>query len=192
MGLIQNFSVIPAPPAHATVARDEFARDSPLQRRVLCEPNSPNRGAENIAERWPTLDPGLLGRHGCTSESRRPPHRDRAARRKQARRGQSFPAASNPHRASPTSKIADLRDIEVGTERKGDGELQITIGGRLTVHIEHVLDAVDFLLERRRYRIADDFGGSAGITRADDNRRRCDFWILGDREGEIGRPAKSE
>ena len=83
----------------------------------------------------------------------------------------------------------DLRDIEVGTERKGDGELQITVGGRLTVHIEHVLDAVYFLLERRRHGIADDFGGSAGITRADDNRRRCDFWILGDREGEIGRPA---
>ena len=26
-----------------------------LQRRVLCEPDFLNRGAENIAERWPTL-----------------------------------------------------------------------------------------------------------------------------------------
>ena len=83
----------------------------------------------------------------------------------------------------------DLRDVEVGAEREGDGELQIAVGGRLAVHIEHVLDAVDFLLERRRHRIADDFGGSAGITGADDNRRRRDFRVLGDREGEIGRRA---
>src|ERR1700682_6308180 len=80
----------------------------------------------------------------------------------------------------------DLRDVEVGAEREGDSELQIAIGRRLAVHIEHVLDAVDFLLEWRRDRIADDFGGSAGITRADDDRRRRYFGILGDREGEVG------
>src|SRR5207249_9170336 len=64
----------------------------------------------------------------------------------------------------------DLRDVEVGAEREGDGELQIAVGGRLAVHVEHVLDAVDFLLERRRDGVADDFGGGAGITGADDNR----------------------
>ena len=37
-----------------------------------------------------------------------PPHRNCAARRKQARRGPSLPSASDPHRASPASKIAGI------------------------------------------------------------------------------------
>ena len=37
-----------------------------------------------------------------------PPYRDRAARRKQARRGRGLPSASDPHRASPTSEIAGI------------------------------------------------------------------------------------
>ena len=83
----------------------------------------------------------------------------------------------------------DLRDVEVGAEREGDGELQIAVGRRLAVHVEHVLDAVDFLLERRRDRVADDFGGSAGIAGADDDRRRRDLRVLRDRQREIGRRA---
>ena len=63
--------------------------------------------------------------------------------------------------------------------------------GRLAVHIEHVLDAVDLLLERRRDGIADDFGGSAGIAGGDDDRRRRDLRILSDRQGEIGRRRRS-
>jgi len=72
----------------------------------------------------------------------------------------------------------NLRDIEIGTEREGDGELQIAVGSRLAAHVEHVLDAVDFLLQRRRYRIADDFGGSAGIGRRDLHGDRCNARVL--------------
>ena len=53
-------------------------------------------------------------------------------------------------------------------------------------HVEHVLDAVDLLLERRRDGIADDLGRGAGIAGADDDRRRRDLRILRDRQGEIG------
>jgi len=44
-----------------------------------------------------------------------------------------------------------LRDIEVGAdpERHGDGEFAIARG--LAAHVEHVLDAVDLLLQRCRH-----------------------------------------
>ena len=53
---------------------------------------------------------GNSGRHrrayvGCGTA---PPYRDCAARRKQARRGPGLPAASDPHRPSPTSEIAGI------------------------------------------------------------------------------------
>ena len=86
----------------------------------------------------------------------------------------------------------NLRDIEIGAEREGDGELQIPVGGRLAAHVEHVLDAVDFLLQRRRYRIADDFGRRAGVAGADDDRWRRDLRVLGDREREISRAAEED
>jgi hypothetical protein len=35
--------------------RNRWFESGSLQRRVLCEPDFLNRGAENIAERWPTL-----------------------------------------------------------------------------------------------------------------------------------------
>jgi len=85
-----------------------------------------------------------------------------------------------------------LRDVEVGAEREGDGELQIAVGGRLAVHVEHILDAVDLLLERRRHRIADNFSGSAGITGGDDNRGRRDLRVLGHRQREIGGRANND
>ena len=60
------------------------------------------------------------------------------------------------------------------------------------IHVEHVLDAVDFLLERRRDRVADHLGGGAGIAGGDDNRRRRDLGVLRDRQGEIGRRADND
>ena len=54
-----------------------------------------------------------------------------------------------------------LRDVEIGAEREGDGDLQLAVAGRLRGHVEHVLDAVDLLLDRRRDRVGDDLGGGA-------------------------------
>ena len=65
-------------------------------------------------------------------------------------------------------------------ERDGDGEL--AVAGRLAAHVEHVLDAVDLLLERRRDGAGDGLGGCAGIGRRDLHRRRDDFRILRDRQ----------
>ena len=51
MGLIQNFSVIPDPPAHATVAaRNEFARDRAMVVRQMRRPGSqPPDGGDHRA-----------------------------------------------------------------------------------------------------------------------------------------------
>ncbi len=63
---------------------------------------------------------------------------------------------------------------------------QIAVAGRLRREIEHVLDAVHLLLQRRRHRVADHLGRGAGIARADLDGRRRDFRVLRDRQGEIG------
>ena len=56
---------------------------------------------------------GGIGNSGCHGRAflgcgTAPPYRDRAARRKQARRGPGLPSASDPHRPSPTSEIAGI------------------------------------------------------------------------------------
>ena len=48
-----------------------------------------------------------------------------------------------------------LRLVGVGAELEGDGQRHQAVGGRLAAHVEHVLDAVDLLLERRRHRLGD-------------------------------------
>ena len=80
----------------------------------------------------------------------------------------------------------NLCDIEIGAEGEGDRELQIAVRGRLAAHVEHVLDAVDLLLERGCDGIADDLRRGAGIGRADNNGGRRDLGILRHRQREIG------
>ena len=41
-----------------------------------------------------------------------------------------------------------LRDIEVGPDPERDGDGELAVAGRLARHVDHVLDAVDLLLER--------------------------------------------
>src|SRR6516165_1053554 len=75
-----------------------------------------------------------------------------------------------------------LRDVEVGADRERDGYGEIAIPGRLAVHVEHILDAVDLLFERRGDGAGDGLSGCAGIGRRDLHRRRNDFRILSDRK----------
>ena len=56
-----------------------------------------------------------------------------------------------------------LRDVEIGADPEGHGDGELAVAGRLAVDIDHVLDAVDLLLERRRDRARNGLGGSAGI-----------------------------
>ena len=65
-----------------------------------------------------------------------------------------------------------LRDVEVGAELEGDGDRGLAVVGGDAVDVEHVLDAVDLLLDRRGDGVGDDLRGRAGIGRADDDRRR--------------------
>ena len=43
-----------------------------------------------------------------------------------------------------------LRDVEVGADTESDGDRELAVAGRLAAHVEHVFDAVDLLLQRRR------------------------------------------
>jgi hypothetical protein len=45
-----------------------------------------------------------------------------------------------------------LRGIEIGAELEGDVEQQVPVARALRRHVEHVLDAIDLLLDRRRHR----------------------------------------
>ena len=75
-----------------------------------------------------------------------------------------------------------LRLVEVGAQRESDGERHDAVGRRLRRRVQHVLDAVDGLLERRRDRFRDDLAVRARIRRVHDDGRRHDFRILADRQ----------
>ena len=82
-----------------------------------------------------------------------------------------------------------LRGIEVGPELEGDGERHVAVAGRLRRHIEHVVDAVDLLLDGGRNGLGHDLGGGSRVLRGDRDRRWRDVRILRDRQGEISNAA---
>src|SRR5205823_3260031 len=65
---------------------------------------------------------------------------------------------------------------------KGDGYREIAITGRLTAHVEHVLDTVDLLFERRCNRAGYGLSRCAGIGRRHPHGWWDDLRILGHRE----------
>ena len=65
-----------------------------------------------------------------------------------------------------------LRDVEVGAELEGDRDRGLAVVGGDAVDVEHVLDAVDLLLDRRGDGVGDDLRGRAGIGRANHDGRR--------------------
>ena len=77
---------------------------------------------------------------------------------------------------------ADRSEIDVGA--RGEGHCQrhrsIVRAGRL--HVEHALDAVDFLLDRRGDRIDDSLRGRSGVDGRNGYRRRRDLRVLLDRQ----------
>ena len=79
-----------------------------------------------------------------------------------------------------------LRRIEIGAELEGDGDRHVAVARRVGRHVDHVLDAVDLLLDRRRDGGGDRLGVGARIGRAHHDRGRGDLGILGDRQAEIG------
>ncbi len=75
-----------------------------------------------------------------------------------------------------------LRDVEVRADRERNGDGDLAVPGGLAAHVDHVLDAVDLLLERRRDRLAHHLGGGAGVARRHLHRRRHDLRVLRDRQ----------
>ena len=79
-----------------------------------------------------------------------------------------------------------LGDIEIGAdiERHADREAPVAVGVRR--HVEHVLDAVDLLLDRRHHGRGDHLGVGAGILARHVDDRRRDLGILRDRQAREG------
>ena len=77
-----------------------------------------------------------------------------------------------------------LGDIEIRAGGKGDGERHVAVVGRLAGHVEHVLDAVDLLLQRRGHGLRDGQGIGAGIAGGDGDRGGRDLGILIDRQAD--------
>ncbi len=85
-----------------------------------------------------------------------------------------------------------LREIEVGADLEGDRERVGTVGAAVGLHIEHVLDAVDLLLDRQRHGVDDGLGAGAGIARRDLHRRRHHVRILRNRQAEQSHAADQD
>ena len=74
-----------------------------------------------------------------------------------------------------------LSNVETGAQFEADRDREAPVGGRVRGHVDHVLDAVDLLLDRR-----DDGGGDnvrvgAGILAGDVDGGRRDLGVLSDR-----------
>ena len=77
-----------------------------------------------------------------------------------------------------------LREVEVGTDLERHRQRVGAVGAAIGLHVQHVLDAVDLLLDRQRDRVDDGLGAGAGIACRDLHRRRHHVGILGDGEFE--------
>ena len=77
-----------------------------------------------------------------------------------------------------------LRHVQIGADLERHGNGQLAVAGRLAAEIQHVLDAVDLLFERRRHGARDGFGRRARIGRRHLDGRRHDLRILRNRQDE--------
>ncbi len=72
--------------------------------------------------------------------------------------------------------------VDVGADLERHLDLHDPLRRRVRAHVEHVGNAVDGVLDRRRDGLLQHFGGRAGIHGADGHDGRRDFRILGDRQ----------
>ena len=75
-----------------------------------------------------------------------------------------------------------LRVVEIGAEREGDRQGQRAVRRRLREHVEHAVDAVHLLLERRGDGLGDYLRVGAGERRAHDDGRGHDGGVFTDRQ----------
>jgi hypothetical protein len=77
-----------------------------------------------------------------------------------------------------------LGDVEIGAEVESDGDAEAPVRGGIRGHVEHVLDAVDLILDRRDHCGRDDLRAGARILAGDVDDRRRDLGILRDRQAQ--------
>ena len=82
--------------------------------------------------------------------------------------------------------------VEVGAELEGDGDGELAVRGRLAVDIQHVLDAVDLLLDRGGDGVGYGLRRGARILRGDGNGRRHHLRIFRDRQRLVGDRADNQ
>ncbi len=80
----------------------------------------------------------------------------------------------------------DLSDINVRAQLEGDCDADTTLANRLRGDVEHVVHAIDLLLQRRRDVVGHDFSGSTGVSGRHCDCRRRDARILIDCEVRVG------
>ena len=127
---------------------------------------------------------GRIGVHGQEDVAGALPDRDAGLddlRRQQRRRGRH--PVFHQH----------LGGVRVGAERERDGDGHVAVAGRLRGHVDHVLHAVDLLLDRRGDGVGQHLGRGAGIVGRHVHRRRRDVRILRDGQGRKGhRPGQGD
>ena len=75
-----------------------------------------------------------------------------------------------------------LIDVRIGLDVERDGQLHRAVVGVRRLHVEHVVDAVHLLLERRRDRLLDRQRVGPDVGRRHDDLRRDDVGKLRDRQ----------
>ncbi len=76
----------------------------------------------------------------------------------------------------------NLRHIRIGSLFEGDRDNHATINGHLGIHIQHAVNAVDHLFQRRGYRIGNHLRVSAGVAGANLYRGRRNGRIFTQRQ----------
>ncbi len=74
------------------------------------------------------------------------------------------------------------RNVQIGAHLEGDGQIVRTIAGAGGLHVEHALDAVDFLLNWRANRFGNHLGIRTGIRRGYLDGGRRNLRVAGDRQ----------
>ena len=77
-----------------------------------------------------------------------------------------------------------LGQVHVRPHPEGDGQGQHAVGRRLRRHVQHVVDAVDLLLQRRGHGLGQHPGVGPGIHRLHHDGRRHHVRVLADRQAE--------
>ena len=85
-----------------------------------------------------------------------------------------------------------LRRVEVRAELEGDRQRHRAVAGTLAVHVEHVLDAVDLLLDGRGDGVGERLRIGPRIDGGDDDRRRRDLGVRRHGQREIGQTAQDD